>query len=158
MKKLKLITTLALTIPFLAAPLTGLAAEKKAEKAKPYPLNTCIVSGETLGEMGKAYVFTHAGQEVKLCCKDCLKKFNATPAKYMKTIAEAKVYPLDTCVVSGEKLGKTDKVYAFAHDGHVVKLCCKSCLKKFDKDPAKYIEKINEAAAEKKKTSSGQKS
>jgi YHS domain-containing protein len=153
MNKLKLLSAIALTIPFLAAPFTGLAEDKQAEKAKPYPLDTCIVSGEKLGEMDKPYVFTHDGQEVKLCCKDCLKKFNAAPAKYMKTIAEAKSYPLDTCVVSGEKLGEMGKGYVFAHDGHVVKLCCKSCLKKFDKDPAKYLKKINEAAAKKKESS-----
>ena len=123
------------------------AADKKTEKTKPYPLDTCIVSGEKLGEMGKAYVFTQAGQEVKLCCKDCLKKFNSDSAKYMKTIAEANVYPLDTCVVSGEKLGDMGKAYVFAHDGHVVKLCCKSCLKKFNADPAKYLKKIAEAKA-----------
>lgn len=156
MKKLKRLTAFALTIPFLAAPLTGMADGQKTEKAKPYPLNTCIVSGEMLGGMDKPYVFTHDGQEVKLCCKKCLKKFNANAAKYMKTIAEAKAYPLDTCLVSGEKLGKMDKAYVFTHDGHVVKLCCKKCLKKFKADPAKYMKKLKEAAA-KKKESSGQK-
>ena len=66
-----------------------LAAEQKAEKAKPYPLETCVVSGEKLGSMGKPYVFTHEGQEIKLCCKDCLKDFKKEPAKYMKKIEEA---------------------------------------------------------------------
>ena len=157
MKKIKTYTAVALALAYVASPLTGFAAEKKDSKSKPYPLDTCIVSDENLGEMGKAYVFTRAGQEVKLCCKDCLKKFNGDTAKYMKTIAEAKVYPLDTCVVSGEKLGEMGKAYVFAHDGHVVKLCCKDCLKKFDKDPAKYVKIIDEAA-KKKKASSGQKS
>jgi YHS domain-containing protein len=151
MKKLKTITAITLAGAYLAAPLAGFAAEKKNEKAKPYPLDTCIVSGEKLGEMGKAYVFAQAGQEVRLCCKDCQKKFDADPAKYMKTIAEAKVYPLDTCVVSGEKLGEMGKAYVFAHDGHVVKLCCQSCQKDFKKDPAKYLKKIKVAEAEKAK-------
>ena len=147
MKTLKTVTATVLVTAFAAAPLTMFAADKQDEKGKTYPLTTCIVSGEKLGEMGEAYVFTHAGQEVKLCCKNCLKKFNADPAKYMKTIAEAKAYPLDTCVVSGEKLGDMGKAYVFAHDGHVVKLCCKSCLKKFNADPAKYLKKIAEAKA-----------
>ena len=34
----------------------------------------------------------------------------------MKTIAEVKTYPLDTCVVSGEKLGEMSKPYVFAQD------------------------------------------
>ena len=66
-----------------------LAAEQKAEKAKPYPLDKCVVSGEKLGDHGKPYVFTHEGQEIKLCCKDCLKDFKKEPAKYMKKIEEA---------------------------------------------------------------------
>ena len=62
---------------------------KADEKAKPYPLDTCIVSGEKLGEMGKPFVFTHMGQEIKLCCKDCKKKFDKDPETYLKKIAEA---------------------------------------------------------------------
>jgi len=35
------------------------------------------------------------------------------------------------------------KPYTFTHDGQEVKLCCKSCLKDFNKDPAKYMAKIS---------------
>jgi YHS domain-containing protein len=66
---------------------TSRAEEKKA--AKPYPLEKCIVSDEKLGEMGKPYVFTHEGQEIKLCCKSCLKDFNKEPAKYLKKLEDA---------------------------------------------------------------------
>ena len=62
-----------------------------AKAARPYPLKTCIVSGEKLdGDMGKPYVFVEQGQEIKLCCKSCLKDFKKEPAKYLKKIAEAK--------------------------------------------------------------------
>jgi hypothetical protein len=68
----------------------ALAAEKaKDAKAKPYPLQTCIVTDEKLGEHGKPYVFTHQGQEIKLCCKSCLKDFKKEPGKYTKKIDEA---------------------------------------------------------------------
>jgi len=60
------------------------SAEEKAPKA--YPLDTCVVSGEKLGEMGDPYVFTHDGQEIKLCCKSCLKKFEKDPDKYIKKL------------------------------------------------------------------------
>ena len=66
---------------------TTIAAEKP--KAKPYPLRTCVVSDEKLGEMGAPYVFTHEGREVKLCCKSCLKDFNTEPAKFVKKIEAA---------------------------------------------------------------------
>jgi hypothetical protein len=66
--------------------------------------------------------------------------------------AEKKVkpYPLDTCVVADEKLGADPsmKPHVFTHEGREIKLCCKSCLKDFKKDTAKYIAKIE--AAEKK--------
>ena len=62
-----------------------------------------------------------------------------------------KPYPLKTCIVSDEEINdKGDmKPYAFVQDGREVKLCCKSCLKDFNKDKAKYMAKIE--AAEKKK-------
>jgi len=63
-------------------------------KAKPYPLDTCAVSGEKLGgSMGEPYVFVYEGQEVKLCCKSCLKDFNKEPAKFVKKIDEAAAKP-----------------------------------------------------------------
>lgn len=71
-----------LTVLTIAA-LTICAAnadEKKAEKKD----EVCPVSGEKLGSMGKPYVFTHEGKEVKLCCKSCLKDFKKDPAKYLK--------------------------------------------------------------------------
>lgn len=59
-----------------------------ADAPKPYPLTTCIVSGEKLGEMGKPVVIIKDGQEVKLCCKSCVKDFNKEPEKFLKEIAE----------------------------------------------------------------------
>lgn len=60
--------------------------EEKKELAKPYKLDTCIVSDEKLGEMGAPFVFTHEGQEIKLCCKKCKGKFDKDPALYLKKL------------------------------------------------------------------------
>ena len=49
-------TILASTIALLLGAITLTAADKDKDKAvKPYPANlkTCVVSGDTLGEMGK---------------------------------------------------------------------------------------------------------
>jgi len=83
---MKKILTLAL---ILAG--SSLYAADTAAKAKPFPesIKTCLVSGEKLGEMGKPYVFVYEGQEVKLCCKGCLKKFDKEPAKYLAKINAA---------------------------------------------------------------------
>jgi hypothetical protein len=65
-------------------------------KPVPYPLGTCIVSGEKLGgDMGPAIVFVYQdkakgiNQEVKFCCPMCKPKFIADPDKYMKIIRDA---------------------------------------------------------------------
>jgi hypothetical protein len=94
MKALKYIIGTAVLGLTLATPVLALAADQsspaQAKNVKPYTLKTCIVSGEKLdGEMGKPYLFVHQGQEIKLCCKSCLKDFNKEPAKYLKELAEA---------------------------------------------------------------------
>ncbi len=90
MKCLKQLAVATLLAGILITPFSTRAAdEKKAEKAKPYPLKTCVVSDEKLGEMGDPYVFTEKGQEIKLCCKSCLKDFKKDPAKYLKKVEAA---------------------------------------------------------------------
>jgi len=49
----------------------------------PYPLTTCLVTDEDLDSMGGAVTRVHNGQEVKFCCKSCVRKFEADPAKYL---------------------------------------------------------------------------
>jgi len=81
--------TLGILLASLAGSLTTSFSADADSKAKPYPLDKCVVSDEKLGEMGKPYVFKHEGREVQLCCKDCLKDFKKDPAKYMKKLDEA---------------------------------------------------------------------
>ncbi|MEY4199591.1 MAG: hypothetical protein RLZZ265_1331 [Verrucomicrobiota bacterium] len=50
--------------------------------AKPYPLTKCLVTDEGFNH-GKPYTFVHQGQEIKLCCEDCLADFKKDPAKYL---------------------------------------------------------------------------
>jgi len=61
-----------------------------------------------------------------------------------------KPYILKTCPVSGDKLGEMGPAYVFEFRGREIKLCCKSCLKDFKKDSAKYLKKIEEAEAKEK--------
>lgn len=86
LRKLKQLLAVALAV---GAVVGVAAADKKEKKAKPYPLDTCIVADEKLGSMGDPYVFTHEGREVKLCCKGCLKDFKKESAKYVKKMEEA---------------------------------------------------------------------
>ena len=73
-----------------ADPATNAAPSKPI----PYPLKTCIVSGEELGgDMGDPIVFVYtnngANQEIKFCCPMCKPKFLKEPDKYMKIIKAA---------------------------------------------------------------------
>lgn len=59
-------------------------------------------------------------------------------------------YPLKKCVVSDEPFGgEMGKPVKVSHEGTDVYLCCKSCLKDFKKEPAKYTQLVKDAAAKK---------
>jgi YHS domain-containing protein len=66
-----------------------------------------------------------------------------------KNKEKAKPYMLEKCIVSDEKLGDMGDPHVFTYKGQEVKLCCKSCKKDFDKDPAKFIAKLDKATKEK---------
>ncbi len=59
---------------------------------------------------------------------------------------EAKPYPLKTCVVSDEKLGSMGKTYVHKYEGREVHFCCKACVKDFNKDPKKFLKKLDDAS------------
>ena len=61
----------------------------EAAAVTPYPLKTCIVSGEEFGgDMGDPVVIQKDGREIKFCCSSCVKKFNKDPEKYLKKLDE----------------------------------------------------------------------
>lgn len=91
MKFPKHLLTAALLSGFTASTLIVQADNKHQDhmpKVKAYPLTKCVVSDDKLGDHGKPHVFLHKGQEIKLCCKDCLKDFKKDTAKYLKKIGE----------------------------------------------------------------------
>lgn len=81
----------------------------------------------------------------------------AKPAA-LPSIASAKEgYPLDTCAVTGGALdGSMGPTIEYIHKqsgkpDRLVRLCCKACVATFKKDPAKFLAKIDAAAAAKAK-------
>jgi hypothetical protein len=52
-------------------------------------------------------------------------------------------YPLKTCIVTDNELGSMGKVVTKVYDGQEIKFCCKPCVGKFEKNPAKYLSKLN---------------
>lgn len=142
--KLKSFWAVALLV---GAVSVGAAEAKKAKAPRPYPLETCLVSGEKLGSMGEAFVFEHDGREVMLCCKSCKKDFDRDTKKLVAKFDEAskkvKKYPLKTCLVSGEPVAEDGP--AAVYKEQEFRFCCKDCKANFAKDPAKIAAKLPKA-------------
>lgn len=61
--------------------------------------------------------------------------------------AQLKTYPIDWCIVTGEKLGSMGDPVARTYQGREVKFCCKYCIEEFEKTPDLYLARIDSAAA-----------
>jgi len=59
----------------------------------------------------------------------------------------AQAYPIDWCVVAGEKRGEMGPAVEYNYNGRAIKFCCKNCVKIFEKEPARYLAKLDSAAA-----------
>lgn len=84
-------STMKLILTLLSSLLLGAGLVSAADAGVPatYPLKKCAVSDEDLGTMGKAVKVTHEGTDVYLCCKSCIKKFNAEAAKFTALVKAA---------------------------------------------------------------------
>lgn len=138
---------------------TAGAAEEGAKPPKGdiYTLTTCPVSGEKLGSRGEPVVKTYDGREVRFCCQGCVPKFEESKAEYWKKIDAAMVkqqkelYPLTTCVVSGEELGSRGEPVDKVYKNRLVRFCCAGCPAAFEKEPGKHLKKLDAAVVEKQK-------
>ena len=79
-----IVAALALSVVF-----TVTAARADSAIPKTYPLKTCPVSNDKLGEHGKSVKVTYEGTDIYLCCKDCMKDYKKDPAKYAKMVKDA---------------------------------------------------------------------
>jgi YHS domain-containing protein len=140
-----------------AAANAGELATGPAATGDSYTLDKCAVTGQKLGAMGAPVIYNFKGREVRFCCKGCAGKFEANPANYFKGIDAALVrqqlpyYPLDTCLVTGEKLGAMGDPVNTIYKNRLVRFCCAGCVAKFEKEPAKYIAALDKAVIEKQK-------
>src|SRR5687767_8273599 len=108
-------TRLALVLAPLLL-LAGFAAAQKPSDAKPAPQKPSDTAPANTG-----------GQEARVIA------------------FQRPSYPLDTCPISGEKLGSMGAPVDMVVDGRLVRLCCGNCKKAVDKDKAAVIKQIDEA-------------
>lgn len=113
-----------------------------------YPLDTCAVSGQPLGSMGDPIEYVHNNRLVRLCCAMCEPAIEENPSEHMKKLdkayadAQRESYPLDTCVVSGAKLGSMGDPIELVAGNRLVRFCCASCVPKFKANPSEFLSKI----------------
>jgi YHS domain-containing protein len=70
----------------LAMALALSACSSTGSGVKPYPLDTCLVSGTKLGSMGDPLVVVYGDQEIKFCCPPCKDEFDKDPAKFLNML------------------------------------------------------------------------
>ncbi len=71
----------------------------------------------------------------------------ATAVTFTPKLAAA-IFPVKMCIVSGEELG--DDPVGVAYKGRNIGLCCKSCVKKFNANPEKYVAVFEKEMAKKR--------
>ncbi|WP_035610439.1 YHS domain-containing protein [Haloferula sp. BvORR071] len=65
--------------------------------------------------------------------------------KVAKNEAKPKPYPLKKCLVTGDGLDDMDERVTTVYKGQTFEFCCKPCLKKFNKNPEKYLTALEKA-------------
>ena len=126
------------------------AAVIAAQKAN-YPLKTCAVTDAALDD--KAVDFVWGTRLVRLANREAVATFQKDPARVMAKVDEAYMkaqrtaYPMKTCLVSGEELGKMGEPVEKLYGTTLVRFCCNNCVKDFEKDSDKFLKQLAEARA-----------
>jgi YHS domain-containing protein len=120
----------------------GVIAAQKAS----YPLKTSPVTDAKLDD--KAVDYVYGTRLVRLESKDEIKAFEKDPktamAKVDKAYVEAQLptYAMKKCPVSDEELGGMGAPVDYLYGTKLVRFCCKSCVKDFEKSPDKFVKKV----------------
>jgi nitrous oxide reductase accessory protein NosL len=72
----------------------------------------------------------------------------AVSCTHHANVANAKPYPLKTCLVCGMALGSMGNPYVFVYQGQQIKLCDASEKAIFNRNPEMYMKKIADAQAQ----------
>ncbi len=136
---------------------------KAPEGAAAKPVNAkCPVLGK---DIDAAVTFTYKNQLIAFCCKDCCGKFAKEPEKFIAKVDGFKAEPAKEekkadkkkadakpvnakCPISGRDV---DAAATFTYKSQVIAFCCDNCKGKFEKEPEKFIAKVEGFKAEDKK-------
>lgn len=149
--KTTILTTLTLVLALGSASAATSADDKEiiAAQRPSYPLRACILTGKAFSNANPAKPVVFGGRLYLIASGAETKKLEAQPDVFAKRIEDAVVkqqkplYPMETCVVSGEELGSMGDPIELVHGTRLVRLCCKGCKGEFAKNRAEYLEKVN---------------
>lgn len=140
--------------PEPARPAAPSGADGKVALAALYPLDTCPITGQKLGSMGDPAIEMVEGREVRFCCPPCLPRFEQNLERQMSRL-DARIiemqlpyYAMETCPVSGSRLGSMGEPDNYVYQNRLVRFCCAACRDGFNEDPAKHIAALDKAAAD----------
>ena len=147
----------ALLLSLLGVASTTAASSNTTERiGEAYPLSVCAVTGNALGESPVVVVLEDMpredlnGREVRFCCGGCKTKFESDPVASNSKLDEMiiadqlTVYPTGSCLVMEDEKMTDPRGPEAGRDKNVVignrlyRLCCKSCIRRLKKNPAKY--------------------
>lgn len=138
----------------MIALLGGTQDSKRVGEA--YPLTICPISKRALGDNPVVVILEDMpessmnGRELKFCCGGCSGRFMSDKVGNMNKLDEVivkdqlKVYPIANCIVMPEDELADPRGPKAMEDKNVIignrlyRFCCKACIRKFKKDPAKY--------------------
>ena len=111
---------------------------------------SCPVMDEPLGSMGAPWKVPVGDRAVFVCCKGCIKRVQAEPAKYVALLPPppatratevdaAAIAAQKLCPVMDEPLGSMGVPWKVPVAGGSVFVCCKGCIKRVRAEPAKYL-------------------
>jgi YHS domain-containing protein len=105
------------------------------------PQTRCPVMG---GKIDSTYYTDIQGQRIYHCCDGCSAKLTADPDTYFKKAADNSVLfeNIQTnCPVNGKPINKT--IY-LDYQGRRIFFASEKCADKFVKEPAKYLDKLDQ--------------
>lgn len=124
-----------------------LDAQVVADQLDHYPVDTCVVSSEPLGE--EPIDFVYRNRLIRFCCKGCRGDFLKDPDVFLQKLDAAVVakqyknYPLKTCPVSKQELGSMGDPVDVVVANRLVRLCCAGCKAQLLEDPAGYLSVVD---------------
>jgi YHS domain-containing protein len=142
MKNMRLFNGMAMVVALGAGLSVAVADEQghqgSGQKGEATPLPLCPVMGEPVDF--SASVATDDGP-VYFCCKNCIEKYQANPAKYAEKVAAQRKALADrpkvqvTCPVTGKPV---DPNMFTEYQGKKVYFCSSACISRFKGNPDKY--------------------